>query len=406
MDGDGDPDDGDLGKTDSGLDERLYYCTDAGCNVTALVTAAGTVVERYAYDPYGQPIFYDGSWGSQSSSSHGNAILYGGYYFDAETGFYHVRNRMYHAQLGRWHQRDPLGYVDGMSLYEYCGSGPIDGVDPSGLEDSKPGRDITDTPVKPRVEDLIDRMRTQPYSITEDDAKYVLKKYDLILEFLQGEVNRLRQYEEHNATSEILKEDAHHALVAAGARVNWLMNPFYLDLLKRRANWRAIKAYEAAKERQLGRNHTWTLKEVLDDPIGYLMGQNKHLRNAAVLAAAAQGRPNPDKSGDPETSKLYYSTLTAIMLATGGREILGAKGTQVTSKTTWQGKGGRIDVENPAPGQRPGQVHYQDSAGNKYLYDLETGQFKNAPPSVNKLLEDDSFRKGIEKGLKYLGVKS
>jgi len=184
------------------------------------------------------------------------------------------------------------------------------------------------------------------------------------------------------------------------------MNPFYLDLLKRRANWRAIKAYEAAKERQLGRNHTWTLKEVLDDPIGYLMGQNKHLRNAAVLAAAAQGRPNPDKSGDPETSKLYYSTLTAIMLATGGREILGAKGTQVTSKTTWQGKGGRIDVENPAPGQRPGQVHYQDSAGNKYLYDLETGQFKNAPPSVNKLLEDDSFRKGIEKGLKYLGVKS
>jgi filamentous hemagglutinin len=81
----------------------------------------------------------------------------------------------------------------------------------------------------------------------------------------------------------------------------------------------------------------------------------------------------------------------------------GARGTQVTSKTTWKGKCGRVDVENPAPGRRPGQVHYQDAQGNKYLYDPATGQFKNAPRSVNKLLEDDEFRKGVEKGLRYLG---
>jgi RHS repeat-associated protein len=132
-DSDDDSETGDLGQEGSGLDERLYYCTDAQMNVTALVTAAGTVVERYAYDPYGQPIFHDGSWGSQTSSSHGNAILYGGYYFDAETGFYHVRNRMYHPLLGRWLTRDPLGYVDGMSLYEYCRGNSICGLDPMGL---------------------------------------------------------------------------------------------------------------------------------------------------------------------------------------------------------------------------------------------------------------------------------
>ena len=73
------------------------------------------------------------------------------------------------------------------------------------------------------------------------------------------------------------------------------------------------------------------------------------------------------------------------------------------SKTTWKGKAGRIDVENPAPGKRPGQIHYQDPHGNKYLYDLETGQFPDAPPSVNKLLKNMKFRKGIEKGRKYLG---
>ncbi|WP_192903101.1 hypothetical protein [Photorhabdus khanii] len=29
----------------------------------------------------------------------------------------------------------------------------------------------------------------------------------------------------------------------------------------------------------------------------------------------------------------------------------------------------RIDVENPNPGQRAGQLHYQDNQGNKYYYD-------------------------------------
>ncbi|MFN5496261.1 MAG: RHS repeat-associated core domain-containing protein, partial [bacterium] len=35
--------------------------------------------------------------------------------------------------LGRWLERDPAGYVDGMGLYEYVRGGPIAAVDPSGL---------------------------------------------------------------------------------------------------------------------------------------------------------------------------------------------------------------------------------------------------------------------------------
>jgi hypothetical protein len=34
---------------------------------------------------------------------------------------------------GRWIQRDPLGYVDGMGLYEYVRSGPIHAIDSRGL---------------------------------------------------------------------------------------------------------------------------------------------------------------------------------------------------------------------------------------------------------------------------------
>jgi hypothetical protein len=43
-----------------------------------------------------------------------------------------VRFRSYSPTLGRWLERDPAGYVDGMGLYEYVRGGPIAAVDPSG----------------------------------------------------------------------------------------------------------------------------------------------------------------------------------------------------------------------------------------------------------------------------------
>ncbi|MFM0278175.1 hemagglutinin repeat-containing protein [Paraburkholderia sediminicola] len=85
--------------------------------------------------------------------------------------------------------------------------------------------------------------------------------------------------------------------------------------------------------------------------------------------------------------------------------MLGENGPQVASKTIWKGDGKeRIDVENPNPGQRPGQIHYQDNAGNKYLYDPTTNTFPDAPNSVTKLLSDPGFNAAIQKGFdKYLG---
>ncbi len=117
-----------------GGDEHLFYVTDANMNVTGLVTLYGTFVERYTYDPYGKVEIFDASWSSRSSSSHDNSILFAGYYRDVESGIYSVRYRNYHPDLGRWLQRDPLGYVDGMSLYEYVQSGPTFWLDPFGLE--------------------------------------------------------------------------------------------------------------------------------------------------------------------------------------------------------------------------------------------------------------------------------
>ncbi len=65
--------------------------------------------------------------------------------------------------------------------------------------------------------------------------------------------------------------------------------------------------------------------------------------------------------------------------------VFGEKGTQTTSTTVGKGKGWRVDVENPNPGQRPRQVHYQ-SGDTKYLYNHQTKTFTGASRSENKRL--------------------
>ncbi|RLS91449.1 MAG: hypothetical protein DWI10_06365 [Planctomycetota bacterium] len=73
--------------------------------------------------------------GTLSATSVGNRTGYCGYRFAPETETYLARNRWYEPKLGRWIERDPLEYVDGMNLYEYVRSRPIDGLDPTGLDD-------------------------------------------------------------------------------------------------------------------------------------------------------------------------------------------------------------------------------------------------------------------------------
>jgi RHS repeat-associated protein len=123
-------------------DEHLYYCQDANFNVTAILDGYdGAAVERYMYDPYGKPTILNGvrdstgaattEWNTRLSNTFQNAILYCGYFFDDESGLYHVRNRYYLPYFG-WITRDPIVYGDGLNLLQYVGSAPIGRVDASG----------------------------------------------------------------------------------------------------------------------------------------------------------------------------------------------------------------------------------------------------------------------------------
>ena len=116
------------------LDQRLYAVQDANWNVTALVNASGTVVERYAYLPYGAVTVMNASWGTLSGSAYGAVYLYQGMRQDGASGLDETLHRWYSATLGRWSTNDPSGFAAyDVNLYRFLGNNAVDHLDPSGL---------------------------------------------------------------------------------------------------------------------------------------------------------------------------------------------------------------------------------------------------------------------------------
>lgn len=115
-----------------GNNTYFYHKNHLG-SVVALTDNNSNVVERYEYDPYGQPYFFDANDNSLDQSAINNVVLYTGREYDVETGFYYFRARNMCPMLGRFAQHDPMIYVDGMNTYSYVRNRPIGFNDPLGL---------------------------------------------------------------------------------------------------------------------------------------------------------------------------------------------------------------------------------------------------------------------------------
>ena len=135
--------------------EDFYYpVQDANFNVVGLVDSAGTLLERYEYTPYGERTVYGRSGSDDTITS---APLYEsqrvntgteqdplwapyslcdlghqGLFLDKEFSAYDNRRRVLSPPLARFLQRDPIGYADGMGLYQYVGSSPTGYLDWAG----------------------------------------------------------------------------------------------------------------------------------------------------------------------------------------------------------------------------------------------------------------------------------
>lgn len=124
-----------------------YYHKNHLGSVIALTDNNGNLVERYEYDPYGKPFFFDANNNALEQSAVSNAILFTGRDYDAETSLYYYRARTIHPIIGRFMQHDPLMFINGYNLYCYVNNSTTNYIDPLGMiyEDSMPmGYKLTD----------------------------------------------------------------------------------------------------------------------------------------------------------------------------------------------------------------------------------------------------------------------
>ncbi len=100
--------------------QKLGVTRNQQWSLTALYdNSDGTVVERYTYDMFGtRRVLNPDATDTQSPlSTVGNPYGYTSRRHDDETGLMYFRARYYDPTTGEFISKDPLGYVDGMSLY-------------------------------------------------------------------------------------------------------------------------------------------------------------------------------------------------------------------------------------------------------------------------------------------------
>jgi RHS repeat-associated protein len=105
--------------------QRYFNLVDGLGSTTALTDASGNVVQRYAYDSYG-------------NVTGGGAVFdpfqFTGQLLDQSTGLYSTPLREYSPTLGRWLSQDPLPSAD---RYPYASNDPVNLTDPSGAQDTE-----------------------------------------------------------------------------------------------------------------------------------------------------------------------------------------------------------------------------------------------------------------------------
>lgn len=111
---------------------NYYYHKNNIGSIVRISNDTGSMIERVEYDGYGAPYFYDENNNEMERSIIDNSILYTGRPYDYETGTYYYRARTLSPSIGRFLQKDPLMYLDGMDDYSYVGNNPISFIDFSG----------------------------------------------------------------------------------------------------------------------------------------------------------------------------------------------------------------------------------------------------------------------------------
>jgi RHS repeat-associated protein len=103
-----------------------YFIMDDPGHVSGLLNTSGGIAAQYRYGPFGR---MEASFNGVQQS-----LKFMGRELDATTGLYYVRARWYDPASARFISSDPIGLEGGLNTYAYVGNNPMNGRDPSGLQ--------------------------------------------------------------------------------------------------------------------------------------------------------------------------------------------------------------------------------------------------------------------------------
>ena len=117
-----------------------FYVKNAQNDVVAIADAAGAVIARYSYDDWGGITAVTDANGveitDKTQIAHRNPLRYRSYYYDSETGFYHLQTRYYVPEFSRFLNVDwAVGInqdIHEYNLLAYCSNDPINNSDANG----------------------------------------------------------------------------------------------------------------------------------------------------------------------------------------------------------------------------------------------------------------------------------
>jgi len=106
-------------------DSALYYThTDHLSRPVMMTDGVKAVVWQASWSPFGRPHTITGSLTENRR--------FPGQWFQLEAGIHYNWHRHYDPTIGRYTSPDPLGFVDGPSVYGYVNGNPIIYIDPDG----------------------------------------------------------------------------------------------------------------------------------------------------------------------------------------------------------------------------------------------------------------------------------
>lgn len=111
----------------------VWLVTSVRGDILGSLSASGTPVFYRSYMPYGA-LRVSGSDGAAAGQVNDVIKLrFAGYTFDEESGLYYCSQRYYDPVTCQWTTKDPAKADGEESAYQYCGSDPINAVDPTGF---------------------------------------------------------------------------------------------------------------------------------------------------------------------------------------------------------------------------------------------------------------------------------